>query len=210
MKIVLLGSGRVGAALGVRWAQKGHEVRFCSRTPDSEKIADLVAQAGATASAGGLEEAASFGDVIVIASPWEACEQLVTSIGDLSGKVLIDCINPINAEFTGLDLGFDTSAAEKVADWAPAANVVKAFNTVSSATMTNADFGDHAPTLFYCGDDDDAKKVVHQLAADLDLDPIDAGELSMARYLEPLAMLYIKLAMRGMGDTAFKLLRRSK
>lgn len=208
MKIAILGSGRVGAALGVRWAKAGHEVLFCSREPNSPRVVELVETAGENATAASLQNAADLVDVVVIASPWNVCEHLLGSVGDLGGKVLIDCVNPINAEFTGLDLGFDTSAAEKIAQWAPQARVVKAFNTVSSATMADANFGEHPPTLFYCGDDDDAKKAVHQLAEDLDFDPIDAGELTMARYLEPLAMLYIKLAMQGMGNTAFKLLKR--
>jgi hypothetical protein len=208
MKIAVLGTGRVGGVLGKRWARAGHEVVFGTRLPGSEKVAALLAEAGPSARAAAPRDAVSHAGVVVMALPWNIAQEELTK-HDLAGKVLVDCTNPLNATFTGLDLGFDTSAAEAIAGWAKGARVVKAFNTVSAAAMADPTFGGQPATMFYCGDDDQAKQIVGKLAEELGFEPIDAGPLSMARYLEPLAMLYIHLAMKGWGSScAFKVIRR--
>ena len=210
MKIAVLGTGNVGGTLGRRWAQHGRTVVFGTRDQQSEKVRALLAEAGENASATSVGEAVAEGDVVVLASPWAAAKEIVEAIGDWNGKIIIDCINPLNAEFSGLDLGYDISAAERVAAWAPRARVVKAFNTVSARVMANPDFDGRKATLFYCGDDEQAKAVVDELAADLGFDPVDAGPLRIARYLEPLAMLYIHLAVfEGWGSNcAFSIMKR--
>jgi len=207
--IAILGTGFVGGALGRRWAAEGHNVVYGSRDPEGSKAVELLA-ASPGAKVTSIADAAQGAGVVVLATPWPAAEATLKAAGDLQGKVLVDCVNPINATFTGLDLGFDASAGEAVADWAPGAKVVKAFNTVSAATMDNADFGEHLPAMFFCGDDEEAKQTVAQLAKDLGLEAFDAGDLTMSRYLEPFAMLYIKLAIKQKwgGDCAFKVLRR--
>lgn len=209
MKIAVLGTGNVGGTLGRRWAQAGHQVCFGSRDPASEKVQKLLAEAP-QATACTLRDAAANSDVILLASPWATMQSTLAALGDVTGKVVIDCINPLNETFSGLTHGHTTSAAEVVASWVPAARVVKAFNTVSAKVMANPQFGDQSATLFYCGDDAEAKQVVHQLATDLGFEAVDAGPLSNARQLEPLAMLYIHLAVRGGwgSNTAFKIMKR--
>jgi predicted dinucleotide-binding enzyme len=185
-------------------------VVFGSRDPASEKVKALLNNAGPHAQAATCQEAIVDADAILLATPWPSTEWILRSLGDLSGKVLIDCINPLNETFSGLTHGFTTSGAELIASWTPGAHVVKAFNSVSARVMADANFDGHPATLFYCGDDTAAKRVVHQLAADIGFDPVDAGPLLNARYLEPLAMLYIHLAIRsGWGsNTAFRVLKR--
>lgn len=210
MRIAVLGTGRVGGTLGRRWAQRGHQVIFGSRDPQAEKVGKLVADSGANARAATHREAAESGEVIVYAAPWPAAAAVLRDVGPLAGKVLVDCTNPLNADFTGLDLGHTTSAAERIAEWSGGAKVVKAFNNVSSAVMANPRFGEQLATMFLCGDDASAKATVKQLAAELDFDPVDAGPLKIARYLEPFAMLYIQLAVKeGWGShCAFKMMKR--
>ncbi|HTN75158.1 MAG TPA: NADPH-dependent F420 reductase [Pirellulaceae bacterium] len=212
MKIAVLGTGSVGGTLGRRWAQFGHQVIFGSRDPSAEKVQRLLAEAGPTACAGSPQEAVSASDVILLSTPWTTVPATLASLTDLHNKVLIDCINPLNETFSGLTHGHTNSAAELVAAWAPSARVVKAFNTVSSKVMADANFLGQPATLFVCGDDADAKQTVQQLASDLGFEAVDAGPLLNARYLEPLAMLYIHLAVReGWGsNTAFKILKRPK
>lgn len=149
-------------------------------------------------------------EVVVYAAPWLVAQSLLAEVGSLAGKILVDCTNPLTIDFTGLDLGYTTSAAERITGWAPDAKVVKAFNNVSSAIMANPLFGDQRATMFYCGDDKEAKATVRQLASELDFDPVDAGPLTIARYLEPFAMLYIQLAVKeGWGSQcAFKIMKR--
>jgi NADPH-dependent F420 reductase len=210
MKITILGTGGVGAALGPRWAKEGHDVTYGSRAPESEKVQQLVARSGERASATSPMKAIQGSDVIVLALPWPVAHEMLGKLGELNGRVLIDCTNPLLADLSGIECGHLTSAAEQIAGWSPGAKVVKAFNTASVKVMNDPKFGEQAATMFYCGDDGAAKQIVHRLAAELGFDPVDAGSLISARYLEPLAMLYIHLAVKQGwgGNCAFKILKR--
>ena len=210
MKIAVLGTGAVGGVLGHRWAQQGHEVYFGSRTPDSEAVVQLIKQSGPRARAGTCAEAIADSDVVLLATPWDVTKDILDGSGSLDGKILLDCINPLTADLKNLQFGFDDSVAEKLASWYPSAIVVKAFNTLSAATMQDPHYGDQRASMFYCGDDADAKAVVKQLTEELGFDAVDCGPLRMSRHLEPLAMLYVHLAIfEGWGgDCAFKMLKR--
>lgn len=210
MKIAILGTGNVGGTLGRRWAQAGHQVIFGSRHPGSLKVQTLLEACGPNACVGTLQEAVDASEVVLLATPWSSAQETLASLGNLDGKVLIDCINPINESFTGLTHGFDESAAELVASWVPQARVVKAFNTISSKVMDNPHFDGKPASMMICGDDKLAKMIVNQLASDLGFHVVDSGPLYNARYLEPLAMLYIYLAVReGWGsNSAFHLVKR--
>jgi predicted dinucleotide-binding enzyme len=210
LKIAVLGTGGVGAALGTRWAEAGHAVTYGSRTPASEKVLQLVAKTGAEAAAAVPRQAIVGADAILFAVPWPAARETLVQLGDLTDRVLIDCTNPLLSDMSGIELGHIISAGEQIAAWSPGAKVVKAFNSASVKVMLNPQFGDHRATMFYCGDDAAAKLTVRQLIEALGFDPVDAGSLTSSRYLEPLAMLYIHLAFRqGFGSNcAFKIMKR--
>jgi predicted dinucleotide-binding enzyme len=209
MKIGIIGSGHVGGTLGARWAQGGHRVTFSSRNPGSAEMRELVAKAGANASAGTVAEAVADAEVLLLATPWPATRTAVESAGSLEGKVVIDATNPLLPDLSGLEVGTSSSGGELVASWAGAgARVVKAFNTIGYGIMADPHFEGGDAVMFYCGDDAESKRVVHGLAAELGFDAQDAGPLAQARLLEPFALLWISLAMkRGMG-MAFRYLRR--
>ncbi len=210
MNIGIIGSGNVGGTLGARWAATGHTVLFASRNPDSEEMRGLVARAGGGARAVTAAEAASQSDVVLLATPWPATREIVSSLGSLAGKVLIDATNPLLPRLAGLEYGTVTSGGEQVAAWAPGAHVVKAFNTVGYNVMANPSFGGAPAVMFYCGDDTVAKETVRALAGELGFDPRDAGPLTQARLLEPFALLWISLAMvHGYGrEIGFQFLQR--
>jgi predicted dinucleotide-binding enzyme len=210
MRIGVIGAGSVGGTLGRGWAKHGHQVMFGVRDPKAAKIVDLLAQAGPAATAGTMAEAALFGDVVVLATPWEAAQDALRAAGDLTDKLLLDCTNPLAPDLSGLVVGHTTSAGEQVAAWAPDARVVKIFNTTGFNNMGNPRYGDEAATMFYAGDHPEAKAIAAQLAQDLGFDPVDVGPLSEARLLEQLALLWIHLAViqKQGTDIAFKLLRR--
>jgi len=210
LKIAILGTGGVGAALGTRWGAAGHAVTYGSRAPQSEKVQQLVANSGKQAAAKSPREAIAGADAILFAVPWPAARETLEQLGDLSGRTLIDCTNPLLSDMSGIELGHIISAGEQIAAWVPGANVVKAFNTASAKVMLDPKFGEHRATMFYCGDDAAAKLTVRQLIDDVGFEPVDAGSLTSSRYLEPLAMLYIHLAVRqGLGSNcAFKIMRR--
>jgi NADPH-dependent F420 reductase len=210
MKIAMIGTGNVGKVLGRRWAQKGHQVIFGTREPDSEKIKAVLEEAGANASAATLAEAAAQADLIALATPWGPMEAIIQSMGDLTGKILIDCTNPLSPDRRQLALGFTTSGAEQIAAWAAGARVVKAFNTTGAGNMADPVYASGELTMFICGDEPATKQAVAGLVNELDFEAIDVGPLEMARYLEPLAVLWVKLAyVEGLGPNfAIKLVRR--
>ena len=214
MEIGVIGAGNDGGTLGRRWAQAGHTVIFGVRKPTDDTVRTLLAAAGAGVRAGRVEEAAAASTVVVLTVPWEAAHDTVCRAGDLTGKVLMDATNPVATNPAGLQrgllVGYTTSAAEQVAAWAPGARVVKAFNTTGFGNMHDPRYGAQAATMFLCGDDAEAKAIVTQLGEDLGFEMLDAGSLRIARLLEPLAMLWIHLAVfQGLGsEIAFTLQRR--
>lgn len=211
MKIGVIGAGNVGGALGTLWAGKGHEVVFGVRDTDDPKLHGLLESTRGKARAASVKDAAAFGEAVVFATPWPATEEAVKSAGNLAGKIVVDCTNPLLPDLSGLAIGTNNSAGEEVGRWAKGAKVVKAFNTIGAANFENPHFGSENATMFICGDDSSAKASVGKLAAELGFDVVDAGPLSASRLLEPLAMLWIHLAFKqgfGPTDHAFKLLRR--
>ena len=209
MKIAILGAGNVGGTLGRAWAKKGHEVFFGVRHPQDDKTRQLVQSIGSKAQAGTLAEAGAFGEVVVLATPWQAAEAAIRAAGDLSGKALIDCTNPLKPDVSGLEVGFTTSGAERVAGWARGAKVFKAFNTTGYNVMADPVINGIRTVMFVCGDDEAVKPTILNLARDVGFDTVDAGKLVMARLLEPWAMLWIHLAFTGSvgRDFGFALLR---
>ena len=147
--------------------------------------------------------------MIVLATPWEATADALRSAGPLVGKTVIDCTNPLLPDLSGLSLGTTTSAGEEVAKLIPAAKVVKCFNTLGYSNFADPMFGSAKASMFYCGDDDGAKRIVAELGNQLGFDMIDAGPLAQSRWLEAMAMLWISMAYKygGSQRSAFKLLR---
>src|SRR5690242_15609053 len=127
MRIGIIGAGSVGGALGRGWARAGHEVTFGVRDTSDPKVTKLVEETGARAAS--VAEAAAGAEVVVLATPWEATEDAVRHAGDLAGKIVFDCTNPLAPQLAGLTHGHETSGAEQVAGWARGARVVKVFNT---------------------------------------------------------------------------------
>jgi hypothetical protein len=176
MKVGIIGKGNVGLALGSGLARVGHEVKYGHRDP-KEKVKD----------------AAQWGDVIIFAVPFGQTEAVVKEIGQAAdGKVIIDARNAI-AKNGELAVGFKTSAAEALQKEMPKSFVVKAFNTVFAENQSTGMVGGEHLSAFIAGDSERAKQVVMGLAKDIGFDPVDAGSLSSARYLEPMAMLIINL-----------------
>ena len=205
MNITIVGSGNVGRALGNGWKKAGHSVTFAARDPAGAKAAALTRDGFAVAPQAEAGEA----DVIVLAVPWTGIEATVQALGSLAGKIVIDATNPLTANLE-LALGFSDSAGETVARLAKGARVVKAFNTTGANNMAESRYPGGKVMMPVAADDAAAKRSVMALAADLGFEPIDAGPLAMSRHLEPLAMLWIKLAYaQGMGrEFGFAVLRR--
>lgn len=199
MKIGVIGAGNVGRALGDGWKKAGHGVIYGVKDPAGDPGLKSVA------------EAAAFGDVIVLAVPWQAVPEVLADKEAFVGKVVIDCSNPIAPDFSGLSTAANTSAGEEVAKLIPNAQVVKAFNTCGYNVMANPRFGGESASMLVASDDPAAKKVVIKLSEELGFDAVDAGPLAQSRYLENLAWLWISMALKyGHGrEIAFRFLKRS-
>jgi 8-hydroxy-5-deazaflavin:NADPH oxidoreductase len=158
-------------------------------------------------------EAAQNAEIIVLATPWPVTEAAVRSLGNVSGKIIIDCTNPLGMGPDGLTLvlGHTTSVGEQVAGWAPAAAVFKTLNQIGADNMDKAGLFPVRPVMFVAGDDLTRKPVVMSLIAKLGFEAIDAGPLRIARVLEAYGMLWIDQALnRGHGrNFAFAITNRS-
>jgi predicted dinucleotide-binding enzyme len=209
MNIGIIGAGNVGGALGKSWAKAGHKIKFGVRNPDDPKHRGLLDACGPGASTGTNAGAAAFGEVIAVATPWDGTQSAIAGCGNLTGKVLVDCTNPLKfTPGTGLELaiGHTTSGGEMVAQWAQGARAVKCFNTYGFENFADASYpkyGGLKPVMFLAGDDAAAKRMVAQLAADIGFQPLDTGELKVARLLEPTGMLWIHQALVQKQGTGF-------
>ncbi len=204
MRIAIIGAGSVGATLGRAWLTHGEDVIWGLRNPADSKYAALPHERRKECA-----QAVRDADIVVIATPWSATQTAVKGLGVLADKIVIDCTNPLGMGPDGLQLvlGFDTSAGEQVASWAPGAFVFKTLNTTGASNMARAAEYAVKPMMLVAGDAAAKKPIVMELVGKLGFEPIDAGPLKNARLLEPFAMVWIDQAMkRGRGrDFAFAL-----
>jgi len=196
----------MGGKLGTIFARAGHEVVF-SYSHSKAKLEKLARDAGGQARAGSPAEAAEDADALLLAVHWTRVDDVLKKAGDLSGKVIVSCSLPMNANDTALVIANTSSGSEWLAKKVPKAHVISAFNTVPSEVLFSvferAGSGKREagsgirPSVVYCGDDARAKKVAAQLITDVGFEPIDAGPLRIARYTEPFTLLVGQLAYEG-------------
>ena len=173
MRIAVIGNGNVGSGLSRILGEAGHEVTTIGRNDD---LSTAVAKA----------------EVVVVATPYGAIADLAGK-ADFSGKTVIDVSNPVTEDFSGLQVGHKTSAAEEIASRLSGATVGKAFNTVFAQHYGPGLKVNGQPIqTFVAGDDEAARETVKALAAEIGLEPVDAGPLANARYLEPIGFLNIQ------------------
>ena len=199
MRIGILGSGLMGGKLGTILARAGHEVVF-SYAHDRKKLEGLARAAEGKARAGTPAEAVKDADAVLLAIHWSRLDDVLHLAGDLSGKVVMSCSLPMNEDDTALAVAHTSSGAEELAKRVPHAHVVLAFNTVPSEVLFDVfDARDKTPrpSLAYCGDNKHAKTVAAALIHDVGFDPVDAGPLRIARYMEPFTLLIAQLAYEG-------------
>jgi predicted dinucleotide-binding enzyme len=182
MRIGIIGAGRIGGNAGRLFARAGHEVLF-SFSRDPAKLRDLAAQVGGKA--GTPAEAAAFGDVVMLAVPWEMIDEALTEAGSLAGKIVIDTTNQYGAR--GLaELPAGRTAAEVNAERLVGARPVKAFNTLTAGFQAAAA---HRPVgqrvaMFLGGEDEQARQVVAGLIRDAGFEPADVGGWREVRIME--------------------------
>jgi len=200
MRIGILGSGLMGGKLGTIFAHAGHEVVF-SYARSERKLKRLAREARGHARAGTPREAARNADALLLAVHWSRVGDVLKQAGDLSGKVIVSCSLPMSADDTNLVIAHTSSGAEALAKKLRKADVVCAFSSVPSEVLFDVFEARRRtrrrPSLAYCGDDKHAKHVAASLIRDVGFEPVDAGPLRIARYLEPFSLAMAQLAYEG-------------
>lgn len=202
--IAVIGTGNVGGALGPRFATQGHTVIYGSRDSASDKVAKLVARTGNGASAMTQADAAAAAEVVVLAVPGLLVEEITKSLGDLSGKLIIDPTNPLTRVDGRFEHGVDTSNTEIIQAAAPNADVVKAFSTITWQTMSKPDAAGGPVSVPLAGNDSAAKMKVAKLVESIGLEPIDVGDARDARWVEGMLILWINNRYGGTGRPTFE------
>jgi predicted dinucleotide-binding enzyme len=195
MKIAIIGSGHIGGGLARPWKQKGHDVTFGAREPSADGEAPIA-------------DAVRGAQVVVLAMPYGALDDVLANAGDLTGKVVIDCTNAVEPGMT-LKYGHTTSAAEELQKRIPGAKVFKSFNAQGAENLARPEYDGVRASNFFCGDDAESRAIVRGLVEDVGFEAIDAGPLKNARLVEPLMLLWA-VTSRSLGsrEIAFKVLKR--
>lgn len=213
-KIGIIGSGIVAQTLANGFLKHGYQVMISSR--DTAKLNDWKAKAGQNASVGSFADAAIFGDLVVLSVKGTATKDALKLAGsnNLKGKTVIDTNNPIAdmppengvlKYFTTID----NSLMEQLQTAFPDTNFVKAFNSIGNPFMVNPDFGGTKPTMFICGNNDNAKTEVSKILDLFGFEVEDMGKVEAARAIEPLCILWcIPGFIRNEWNHAFKLLKK--
>ena len=213
-KVGIIGSGIVGQTLANGFIKHGYEVTIGTNTP--AKREELTSTTKGQAKVGSFEDAARFGDIVVLTTKGSAAEAALRAAGidNLRGKTVIDTTNPIaDAPPVNGVLQYFTSQNESLMErlqrLAPEARLVKSFSCVGNAFMVNPDFSGLRPTMFICGNDDGAKDEVRRILDRFGFDVEDMGTVEAARAIEPLCILWCIPGLRSNRWThAFKLLKR--
>lgn len=198
MRLAFLGYGNVGAPLADRLQRLGHAVTLAASAPGSEGVRKALARNGALKVAA-PREAVAAAEVVFLATPFQANEEVVGAVaGELAGKVLVDCTNPVGP---GLRHGLDSreSGSQAVQRLVPAARVVKAFSIYGFENFEDSAYPGYAvkPVMLFCGDDAGAKRAVGELIAELGFEPLDVGGLEQALHLEHMTLLWVRLVRLG-------------
>lgn len=194
MKIGIIGSGHIGGNLGIHLANAGHSILFSSRHP--EQLKDLANEAGKNATTGTIEQAADFGDVLVLSIPFWAVEEAAKKVGPLEGKIIIETANPYpgrDGEVATKAKESDRPASTYVSGHFPKAHVVKAFNTIYYEHLKNqASRAGDRRAIPYAGDDKKALELVEELITQIGFAPVYVGKLSESHLMDVDQPLYNK------------------
>ena len=214
MKVGMIGSGIVGRVLASGFLNEGHSVMLGTRNISKEEVVKWKKE-NEKGLLGSFQETAQFGEIIVLAVSGLAVEDAISLAGKehLSNKIIIDTTNPIAAvpPENGVIKFFTTledSLMERIQNLLPDAKVVKAFNSVGNAFMYKPDFKGNIPTMFICGNDNEARKTVTGILTSFGWETEDMGTIEAARAIEPLCILWcIPGFIRNQWTHAFKLLK---
>jgi hypothetical protein len=198
MKITFIGHGNVGAPLADHLQRLGHQVTLATSDAGSGSVTKALVR-NANLKVEAPREAVRAAEVVFLATPFQANEEVLKGVaGELEGKVLVDCTNPVGP---GLRHGLESveAGSQRVQKLVPAARVVKAFSIYGFENFENSRYPgyDVAPAMMFCGNDAAAKKTVGGLIAQLGWEPLDVGGLEQALHLEHMTLLWVRMVRMG-------------
>lgn len=214
MRIGIIGSGDVARSLGEGFVAAGHSVMLGTRDVTKKELGAWQKKNNKHKQLGSTTEAASFGEVCILAVAWHAAEDVLAQVRpQLSGKVVIDVTNPLifhEDQAPTLAVGHTISAGEIVQQSLPDSHVVKTLNIINHSRMVRPEYEEGTPIMFVCGNNDSAKRVTHELLIDLGwADALNIGGIEKARLLEPLCLLWIEYGVhRDTWEHAFSVLAK--
>jgi predicted dinucleotide-binding enzyme len=194
MRITFIGYGRVGGPLADHLQRLGHDVTLAAANPSSESVQKVLAK-NPNLKVAPAKDAVSNAEVAFLATPFQANEAALKSvIGELKGKVLVDCTNPVGPNLTH-GLNNRQSGSEMVQELVPDAKVVKAFTIYGFENLEDSSYPGYnvKPVMMYCGKDSAAKGIVGRLIAQLGWNPLDVGGLEQALHLEHMTLLWVRM-----------------
>ncbi len=212
MKMGFIGIGQVGSTLAKRFGSKGHSIYLGVRDLNKKDSHQIAQSIGANAEVLSILETIEKSEIVFLATPFNAVEGFLKEYSNaLTGKILVDCTNPLKPDLSGLLFTGEDSGGEYVQRLLPQTKVVKAFNTVGYNIMENPVIDGRKSVMYFCGNDEKAKHVISSMITEIDFMPIDSGPIQSSRSLEPFALLWISTAYKyGIGrDFAFSLNRRN-
>jgi len=189
--VAVIGTGDMGNSLGPRLAEIGYRVIYGSRNPSRESVQALIDRTAGDATATTQKEAAQSANIVLLAVPWPAMEQVAQSLGDLSGKIVIDVSFPFEQGADGYPQStVETSSAEMIQAWNPDAKVVK-WSLPTAHYIDEPKELRHRPSNLIAADDRESKEIVARIAHSMGQDPFDAGPLRMSRAIEAQVLLFM-------------------
>lgn len=199
--IAVIGTGNVGGALGPEFAAQGHTIVYGHREPNRDDVQALVGRTPGNASVRSPADAVIGADIVVLAVPGTAAVDIAKGLGDLSGKIIIDPTNVVSREGGRMSHGVagKGSNAAMIQEAAPAAYVVKAFNTLNWQQMVNPETAGGPITIMLAGDNAEAKATVAELVRGMGLEPVDVGGLQYAHVLEEMLVMWAQ----SLGSSPF-------